>query len=374
MNKRLVRVANRQHLTTSWLLGLCLLGSAGCLSPRVLGLDYSLNSDPVADFSSSAVQVDAYLIGPGDLLSLKLFDAPEMSGELKVLSDGSVSLPLVGSVVLSGLTLQQASGLIQELLSSQMLRPEAQLTVVTPRPILVSVVGAVEKPGVYSLSATQGVGGKGGSGSPRSGLPTLVNAIQRAGGITQQADLRSVKLQRRLPGSPARFKLAHVNLLDLLIEGDQLQNPFLFDGDTIKLERAKETPSEAIELAASNLSPEVIDVNVIGEVNSPGRLQLQPNTPLVQAVLAAGGLKDWRANGGNVELVRINRNGTAMLKRFRFNMGSDASNEANPPLRQGDTVRVGRSLLAKGSDALGAVSEPVSNLVTAWSLFTLVND
>ena len=134
-----------------------------------------------------------------------------MSGDLNVLSDGGVSLPLVGSVVLNGLTLQQASGLIQELLSSQLLRPEAQLTVVTPRPILVSVVGAVEKPGVYSLSATQGGGergGKGGSGSSLSGFPTLVNAIQRAGGITQQADLRSVKLQRRLPGSPARFKLA----------------------------------------------------------------------------------------------------------------------------------------------------------------------
>ena len=59
-----------------------------------------------------------------------------------------MSLPLVGSVVLSGLTLQQASGLIQELLSSQLLRPEAQLTVVTPRPILLRC-GAVEKPGVY---------------------------------------------------------------------------------------------------------------------------------------------------------------------------------------------------------------------------------
>ena len=54
-------------------------------------------------------------------------------------------------------------------------------------------------------------------------------------------------------------------------------------------------------------------------------------------------------------------------------MGSGASNDTNPPLRQGDTVRVGRSLLAKGSDALGAVSEPVSGLVTIWSLFRLIN-
>ena len=50
------------------------------------------------------------------------------------------------------------------------------------------------------------------------------------------------------------------------------------------------------------------------------------------------------------------------------------SNETNPPLRQGDTVRVGRSLLAKGSDALGAVSQPISGLVTALTLFNLIGD
>ena len=43
--------------------------------------------------------------------------------------------------------------------------------------------------------------------------------------------------------------------------------------------------SEAIELAAANLSPQRIQVNVIGEVNSPGRLELMANTPLVGAIL-----------------------------------------------------------------------------------------
>ena len=46
-----------------------------------------------------------------------LFDAPELSGELSVLSDGSVALPLVGSVRLSGLTLQQASEWMRTLLA-----------------------------------------------------------------------------------------------------------------------------------------------------------------------------------------------------------------------------------------------------------------
>ena len=321
----------------------------------------------------AAVQSDVYLLGPGDVLELKLFDAPELSGTLEVLNDGSVALPLVGSVGVSGFTLQQASDGIQRLLSSQLLRPELQLRVVRPRPIRVSVVGAVERPGLYSLSTAEVVQTEGGPTTSISGLPTVVDVIQKAGGITQQADLRSVQLQRRLPGTPARYKRARLNLLELLLEGDQQQNPFLFDGDTIKIERAEETPSEAIELAAANLSPQRIQVNVIGEVNSPGQLELMANTPLVQAILAAGGLKDWRANGGNVELVRINRNGSATLKRFRFDMSQGASNEANPPLRQGDTVRVGRSMLAKGSDSLGAVSEPVSGLVTIWSLFRLTN-
>ena len=361
-------------LRSGLMVGFGLLAGGCWLVNPALALEPGVGSSPTVASLNDSLQSDVYIIGPGDVLELNLFDAPELSGALDVLNDGSVSLPLVGSVVLSGLTLQQASAWARELLSDQLLRPELQLKVLRPRPIRVSVVGAVERPGLYSLTTTEAAQIEGGPSTSLSGLPTLVDAIQKAGGITQQANLRAVQLQRRLPGTPVRFKLARVNLLDLVMQGDQLQNPYLFDGDTIKLDRAEETPSEALELAATNLSPKLIDVNVIGEVNSPGPLQLMTNTPLVQAVLAAGGLKDWRANGGNVELLRINRNGSATLKRFRFEMGSAASNATNPPLRQGDTVRVGRSLLAKGSDALGAVSEPVSGLVTVWSLFSLINN
>ena len=327
------------------------------------------------DQSESMVQEDSYIIGPGDVLDLKLFDAEELSGSLDVLNDGSVPLPLVGSVRLSGLTLQQATLWVKQLMSEELLRPDLQLRVVKPRPIRVALVGQVERPGIYSLTTSETGQTEGGPAIRLSGLPTVVDAIQKAGGITQNANLRGVVLQRRLPGieSQLSYKQAELDLLDLVLDGNQSQNPFLFDGDTIRIREAVETPEEAVELAAVNLSPQVISVNVIGEVENPGRVELQANTPLVQAVLAAGGPKNWRASTGNVELVRINRNGSATLKKFRIDLGEGASNEKNPPLRDGDSVKVNRSTLARASDAINAVSQPLGGLVQMWTLFRLIN-
>ena len=92
-------------------------------------------------------------------------------------------------------------------------------------------------------------------------------------------------------------------------------------------------PDEVTELASVNLSPRLIRVNVIGEVKDPGRHELPANT-LVQAVLAAVAT---RANTRNVELVRINRNGSATLKRFKIDLSQSASIEMNPPLLDGDS-------------------------------------
>ena len=96
----------------------------------------------------AAVQEDAYIIGPGDVLELKLFDAEELSGSLEVLNDGTVPLPLVGSVRVVGLTLQQATFWFRTLMGQQLLRPDLQLRVVKPRPIRVALVGEVERPGL----------------------------------------------------------------------------------------------------------------------------------------------------------------------------------------------------------------------------------
>ncbi|QPN59096.1 SLBB domain-containing protein [Synechococcus sp. CBW1002] len=319
------------------------------------------------------LQDDAYILGPGDGLELKLFDVPDLSGPLDVLNDGTVSLPLVGSARVVGLTLSQAHQWLLTLYRAQLQRPELQLQVVRPRPLRIAVVGEVERPGVYTLTTSE-TSQTEGAPAAISGLPTVVDAIQKAGGITLHADLRQVALQRRLPGETPSFKRASLNLMDLLMAGDLLQNPLLFDGDTIRVPKAQEPVPESIELAATNLSPQQINVNVIGEVKSPGRIPLPANTPLVQAVLAAGGLETWRGKKSDIQLVRLNRNGTATRERFNLDLSQGASNPKNPPLRDNDTVIVSRSSLAVLSDAIGAVSTPVSGLVNVWSLFRLISD
>ena len=323
------------------------------------------------ELSPELLQDDAYILGPGDGLSVRFLIETELSSTLQILNDGTASLPLLGSVRLTGLTLSQASLWLQSLYARQLLRPDLQLSVTAPRPLRVAVVGQVERQGIYTLTTSEASKTEAAVGI--SGLPTLVDAIQKAGGITDQADLRQVVLQRRLPGDRALFKRTRLNLLSLVFDGDLAQNPLLFDGDTIRVLKAEEPVTEAIELSSTTLAPTTINVNVVGEVKSPGSVAVPANTPLIQGILAAGGPQQWRANTSDVELVRINRNGTATRERFRINYSLGASNAKNPPLRDRDTVIVNRSALAKTSDAIGAITSPLSGLVNAWTLLDLIN-
>ena len=324
--------------------------------------------------AENSLNQDAYILGPGDQVQLTLLDpgAEALSGSFEILNDGSASLALVGNVVLDGLSLNQATSWLQSLYSQFLLRPELNLRVVRPRPLQVSVIGEVENPGLYSLTTSES--SQTGVAATISGLPTVVAALQKAGGLTLNADLSNVLLQRRIPGNGRQLRETRLDLIALLKLGDKLQNPFLFDGDTLLIGKALIPDSEIMELAATNLSPPNIRVNVIGELKSPGTLTLQANTPLIQAILAAGGPNTWRAKKSNVELVRISRNGTATRELFTIDYSQSVSGIRNPPLRDGDTVVVNRSNYAMFTDALDAVTTPLSGLVNSWGLVQLVRD
>ncbi|MCT0218262.1 SLBB domain-containing protein [Synechococcus sp. CS-1329] len=359
-----------------WALPLLLLSLSSPLAPLVaaeLRPGDLAQAEMAPGGSDGMLQDDAYILGAGDGLSLKFLAVDDLSGSLDILNDGTASLPLLGSVRLSGLTLSQASLWLESLYRKQLQRPDLQLSVVRPRPLRIAVVGEVERPGIYTLTTSETSTAE--APVVISGPPTLVDAIQKAGGITSMANLRRVVVQRRLPGADSRFKRARVDLLALVRDGDQLQNPLLFDGDTIKLERVSEQlVSNSAEMAATTLAPKAITVNVVGEVKAPGRLQVPASTPLMQAILAAGGVETWRAKTSRLELVRINRNGSAMRRTYPLDFNQGVSITKNPPLVDGDTVIVNRSRYAISADAIGAVSTPLSGLVNVLTLFRLLDN
>jgi polysaccharide biosynthesis/export protein len=332
-------------------------------------------SDNFPNLPQAVPQEDTYIIGPGDSLALRFLNLstrPDLSGPVEVISDGTATVPLIGSVRLSGLTLSQASLWLQTLYARQLLRPELDLVLVRPRPIRVAIVGQVERPGVYTL--TERETSQSLATVPITGVPTLVDAIQKSGGITADADLRQVTLRRRLPGEAVLYRRARVNLLALIQEGDLVQNPILFDGDVIVLPKAEEPVAELSELASTTIAPQLITVNVVGEVVRPGPVQVKPNTPLVQAVLAAGGEVVQRADANRVDLVRINRNGTLTRLQVPYNIGAPASSDLNPPLRDRDVIVVHRNNYARATDALRSITTPLVPVAQVLTILRIYDD
>ncbi len=324
----------------------------------------AMPSPAAAAPAAAAIPVpDAYILGPGDQLQLS-FLAPAFSslgGSFTLLNDGSTNLPQLGSVVLEGLTIGQAEAWLRKLYSRSMRRPDLTLRVNQPRPMQVSVIGEVEQPGLYTIAS--------------GGEATVVGAIQKAGGITLNANLGDIRLQRKLPGDGAQLKETSLSLLALLQKGDKRQNPFLFDGDTIVVSRAPAPPpDEVLEIATTNLSPQQINVTIVGEVKGPGSLALRSGTPLMQAILRAGGPDRVRANKNNIELIRLFRNGTVAMRRYTYDPSLAVSGERNPPLRDGDTIVLNRSGFARTIDTLNTVSQPITSLVGLVGIFSIIQN
>jgi polysaccharide biosynthesis/export protein len=238
------------------------------------------------------------------------------------------------------------------------------------RAIKVAVVGQVNRPGPYTLQpSTQAPGTNvpGAVGNSKSRILTVTQAIQAAGGITSYADIYNIQV-RRLTKTGEPERTVAVNFKKLL-EGDIRQDLPLQEGDTIVIPKATEiNPSEATELATASFSPDKITVNVVGEVAQPGAVQVPPNTPMNQALLAAGGF-NRRAARSSIELIRLNPNGTVERRKIDVNLAQGANEQANPTLRNNDTIVVRRSGVASIGDTLGLFLSPVTGV---FSLFRLL--
>ena len=234
-------------------------------------------------------------------------------------------------------------------------------------PRTVVVIGQVYRPGSYLVTAGNAGGAEGGGAG--GGLPTVMRSLQLAGGITSLADVRKIKLRR--PTRTGTEQTIDINLWQLLQSGDINQDIVVQDGDTIVIPTAMDiSAAEATQLATTTLSPNTIEVGVVGEVKRPGAVRLQPNSSLNQALLAAGGFNDSRASKGSIELIRLNANGTVTKRPIKVDLSKGINEETNPILRNNDVVVVDRNVLAKTGDRVNTVAGPLGTILGIIRLFT----
>ena len=112
-----------------------------------------------------------------------------------------------------------ASELIQINIASNYLT-ELHLSIKVATPIKVSIIGEVERPTLFSTNEIVSLEG---SQIVNSGLPTIVDAIQKAG-YNSIINLRKVLVSRRLPGKDKQYKKTSINLLDLILNGNHIKS------------------------------------------------------------------------------------------------------------------------------------------------------
>ncbi|MBE9062338.1 polysaccharide biosynthesis/export family protein [cf. Phormidesmis sp. LEGE 11477] len=305
-----------------------------------------------------------YVLGPGDEIRIDVFGAPEYGGDFVLLPDGTVSLPVTGQIALGGLTLPGASEAIAQRYMPYLRSPQVALVPTTLRPLQIGVVGAVGRPGTYTVPIRN-------NGAVT--FPRLTDALRLAGGISSRADIRQIEVYR--PDRFGQAQVLQVNLWNLLKDGNMSSDIVLRSGDTVAIPVAEVIdPAEAAQLGDANFSPEEVTVFVVGEVGRPGPVQVSPNTPLNQVLLAVGGFDAQRADRDVVGLIRLNPDGSVERREVAVNLSDGINEETNPLLREDDVLIVARSGLATFSDTVGLAVNPVGRLLgTFFSIFNFLD-
>ena len=322
-------------------------------------------------------QTYRYRLAPGDRLVTSVFKIEGYEAEVQVLSDGTINLPRLGTVVVWGLTLEEARQRITAGYRRFLRRPLVYLDLVEQRPVRVTVTGEVLRPGIFTLP----VSSKGSSKSAKyatsvaldgGGWPTLVDVVQRAGGISATGDLARLELLRPSPHPGGSTESYVFDYLTVLKNGGFAPNPLIYDGDSIRVHKATaHTNVDLLTAGVSNFAPAAINVQVVGEVFSPGVVQISTNAPLSRAILASGGVTR-RGSVKRVDLIRMDRQGRTTVRQLRYDPNAVLSSANNPPLRNGDVVVVDRNAFTKVTDTMSDAMLPLEPIVDAASVYRLL--
>ena len=217
-------------------------------------------------------------IGPEDLLEVTVFELPQFNVTSRVSGDGTITMPLIGSVRVTGLTKDQAEQKLETELEAKYINSaNVSINIKEYKSKQIAVLGAVAKPGPYYILSNR----------------SLLQVITDAGGLTPEVGPKCFIF--RFDGSKIEIDLA-----DLMIAGNQQWNVDIYPGDVINIPPATKSV-----------------VYVLGEVKTPGPVELPfgSQLTLLTAIARAGGLTSnakseilvrRKTKRGQIEVLKVN--------------------------------------------------------------------
>lgn len=229
---------------------------------------------PVPASSAPHAQVPTdYVVGPQDVLNVRIYGEEKLSGRIRVDADGSFPFEFLGRVKAEGMTTAQIETHLVKALGDGYLRnPQVSVEVAEYRSQSVFVTGEVRVPNKYSLP----------------GNSTLMDVLTLAGSVTPNAGNWVQITHARKGGEPTGTAASdaydmRVNLRD--IQTGKAQNIRMRDGDTIFVPKAER-------------------VWVVGQVRNPQGVVYEEGMTVFEAIAAAGGITEKGSNN-RIEIVRI---------------------------------------------------------------------
>jgi polysaccharide biosynthesis/export protein len=269
-----------------------------------------------------------YVIGPGDTVHIVLWGSVQGEYTLTVDRNGTIAIPKVGVVHVSGLTFKQLREVTDREFSRQYNNFQMNVTLDNLRTIQVFVVGQARFPGSYAVSS----------------LSTLISALFASGGPSKTGSMRNIQVRR------GGRVVTHFDMYDFLLRGDKSKDLRLQSEDVIFI------PPIGPLAAIGSTKKEAEGAG--GPIKVPGFYELKNEKTLTELIQLAGGLADT-AFKGRIQVLRIKDSREMVL--LEDDLGKVLSFRLpDVPLVDGDMVKIFPvpDLVEKKVRVAGAVKNP----------------
>jgi polysaccharide export outer membrane protein len=175
--------------------------TAGAADPLSTDTSSSSEGTSTSQIIPEATVSSTYELSPYDVIDVSVYNEDDLHTRAKLGADGTVLLPLIGSVSLDGKTVTEANDLIQKRYAEGFVKdPHVLVTVIEYRKSTFSILGQVMRPGIYEI--------------PEGTHISIVDAILLAGGYTHTAAQNGVRVKRMVKGKPVVFKVDAGDMAD----------------------------------------------------------------------------------------------------------------------------------------------------------------